>query len=69
MLSYNLTLSAFESQFMNSMEHLNSCKHLSSAHLKRACEVAIFIFFENKQGIPACVVPNFHPGLEKTSIT
>ena len=60
-LSYNLTLLAFEAQFLNSMDFLNSCKHfirsirLSSVHLKRACEFAIFVFFffffENKQGI------------------
>ena len=25
-------------------------------------------YFENKQGIRACVVPNFHPGREKMSI-
>ena len=49
----------------------NSCKHfirllgLPSVHLKHACEVAIFIFQKNKQGIRACVVSNFHPGLEK----
>ena len=49
--SHNLTLSAFESQFLKSIEHLNSCKRLSSVHLKRACEVAIFIFLKNKQGV------------------
>ena len=49
--SHNLTLSAFESQFLKSIEHLNSCKRLSSVHLKHACEVAIFIFFKNKQGV------------------
>ena len=70
-LSYNMTLLAFESQFLNSMEFLNSYKYfvrlicLSSIHLKRACEVAIFTFFVNKQGICACVVLNFHPGLRK----
>ena len=48
--SYNLTLSAFESQYLNFMELLNSCKYfirltrLSSVHLKRACEVVIFTF-------------------------
>ena len=49
--SHNLTLSAFESQLLKSIEHLNSCKRLSSVHLKRACEVAIFIFLKNKQGV------------------
>ena len=48
--SYKLALLAFESQFLNYLERLNSCKHFmrlvsfSSIHLKRACEVAIFIF-------------------------
>ena len=49
-LAYNLTLSVFGSQFLNSMELLSSCKHfmrlisLSSIHLKRAYEVVYFIF-------------------------
>ena len=46
----------------------NVCHRLD---LKRTCEVAIFsffFFFENKQGICACVVPNFHPGLKKMPI-
>ena len=49
-LSYNLTLSAFEMQFLNCVELLNSCKYvirlinLSSVNLKCACEVASFIF-------------------------
>ena len=50
-LSYNLTLSALESQFRNSKELLNTRKHFirlirSTVHLNRACEVAIFIFFK-----------------------
>ena len=55
-------------------ELFNSCKHfirligLSSARLKRHFEVAIFIFLKNKQGIYACVVLNFHPGLQEMSI-
>ena len=72
-LSHNLTLSEFESRFLNSMQLLNSCKHymrlisLSSVHLKRACEVAIFIFLKiNKEF--AHVVSSFHPGLENMSI-
>ena len=46
---------------------LLSCKHLIrllsliSVHLKRACEVTIFISLKNKQGIRACVVSIFHP--------
>ena len=46
----------FESQFLNSMELLNFGKHfiklisLSSVHLKRAFEVALFIFLKiNKE--------------------
>ena len=61
---HNLTLSAFESQFLNSMELSNSCKRWSLVHLKRAWEVPIF----NKQWIRTCAVPNFHPGLKNRSI-
>ena len=48
----NLNLSVFDSQFLNSMELLNSCKHfvrlinLSSFRLKCACEGVIFIFLK-----------------------
>ena len=72
--SYSLTLSAFDSQFLNSMDILHSCKHfmrlinLPSFYLKSVCEVAILIFKKNKQGIHACIVSNFYPGLEKMSI-
>ena len=65
------SLPEFESQFLNSMELWNSCKHfirlisLSSVHLKRACEVVIFIFFLNKQGMRACTVSKFYPRPEK----
>ena len=38
---------------------------MSSVHWKRAWEVAIFISFENKQGIRACVVSNFDLGWKK----
>ena len=31
---------------MNFLEHLNSCKRLSSVHLKRACEGAVFIYLK-----------------------
>ena len=46
----------------------NSCKHfirlisLSSVYLERPLEVAMFVFFRNKQGIHAYIVSNFHLG-------
>ena len=52
--TFSLTWSVFQSQFLNSMEHLNSCKRLSSVHLKRATEVAIFIFLNISKEF-ACV--------------
>ena len=65
-------LLVFESQFLNSMEFLNICKHfiwlisLPSVHMKNACEVASSFFLKiNKEF--ACV-SNFHPGLEKMLI-
>ena len=69
----NLTLSVFDSQFLNSMELLNSWKHFV-----RLIKFVIFpfemclwrrhlYFFENKQGIYTCVVSTFHSELEKMS--
>ena len=52
---------------------LLSCKHftrlisLPSVHLKRNCEIAIFIFLKINKEI-ARLVSNFHPGLGKMSI-
>ena len=46
----------------------SSCKHfirlisLSSVYLERPLEVAMFVFFRNKQGIHAYIVSNFHLG-------
>ena len=42
--------------------------NLPSFHLKSACEVTVIVFLKNKQGIRACVLSNFHPGLEKMPI-
>ena len=63
----------FESQFPNSIELLNSCKHVlrlisSLVHLKRTGEINTFIFSENKQGIRECLVSNFRPGLKKCQL-
>ena len=65
MLSYNLTwvtVSEFHGT-LNSSKHFTRLINLPSVHLKRTWEVAW-----NKQGICTCVVPKFHPGLDKKSI-
>ena len=61
-LPYNLSLSALESQFLNSREHLTSCKHLSSVHLKGPCEVAIFIFMKINKEFSRAFYEIFIPG-------
>ena len=78
-LSYNLILSAFEWQFLNSIKHLNACKRLSSVYLKRAYEVTIFIFWKESRNSRersikllsrivkmsiASKIWTFHPGLK-----
>ena len=50
---------------------LNSCKHLMRlvSFQDLTCLWSRNLYFlKNKQGIRACVVSNFHPGLEKLSI-
>ena len=61
-------LSVFKNEIFT-YELSNSCKHsiriigLSSIHLKRPCQVAIFL--KKYQGIHACLVSDFHPRLWK----
>ena len=73
----NLTLSAFDSQFLNFIELLNSCKHfirlinLSSVHLKYAFEASSLFFLKVNQEFLSHVgkmgmwkIWCFHPGLK-----
>ena len=56
-------------RFLHMNYPASSCKHsiriigLSSIHLKRSCQVAIFL--KKYQGIHACLVSDFHPRLWK----
>ena len=59
---YNLTLSAFESQFLNSMELSNSCKRWSLLHLKRAWKVPIFNFLKINKKFARAQYQIFIPG-------
>ena len=59
---YNLTLSAFESQFLNSMELSNSCKRWSLLHLKRAWKVPIFNFLKINKEFARAQYQIFIPG-------
>ena len=71
-ISFSTGSGIFSSRFsldglLNFRKHFMRLVSLWFVHLKRACEPPS-LFLQNNQGIRACVVPNFHPGLKKMSI-